>query len=200
MQLTEKHIQVIKKFIETGEQAASYSAFMGRKKPESDKVAASNFFKRPEVKKMLKLLQDAKEKGIVSATEKVYADLYAKEIASELELDIFHTKVVRGQIEVQEVFAVKEKMIVNKLVNGKLVPLVEEKVLFKRVQRLPTIKEKQYSAAELYKRSGSYKPFKVKVSDNQDDQEAAEQAKGNQVETVERFIVLSNGEKLKMHG
>lgn len=172
---------------------------MGRGKQGSDKVSASNFFKRPEVKRMVKLLTEAKEKAIVKATEEVYKKMFSEEIATELELDVFHTNVLRGKVKVEEVYPVREKTVKNILQNGKIIPMLEEKVLFKRVERLPSIKEKQFSAAELYKRNGSYKPFKLKVSDSQDDQEQAAIA-NNGVETIERYVILSSGEKIKMHG
>jgi hypothetical protein len=201
--LTEKQLQVIREYVENNRQYESWAKVFGSGKENNDRANACNFFKRPEVKQMAKMMIEARDRAAVQAMEKAYEKMYIEQIATELELDIFHTKVVRGEIPVQETFAVREKKVVyvTKKVKGKekTVPVVEDKVIFKKVDRQASLKERQFSAAELYKRSGSYKPFKIKSVDlNQDDQEAAEIAKAKDVDTIQRFVILSNGTQIPM--
>lgn len=188
MELTDRHIEAIKEFIVTSQQGASWEKYFGTGNKDADKVAASKFFKRPEAKRMVKILRDSREKAIVEATKKTYEKLYAEQIASELELDIFHTKVLRGEAEMEEVFAVREKRF------NAMAKTMEEQVVFKRVKRTPSIKEKQISSDLLYKRKGSYKGV-TKVQIEQDDQKAAAIAKDGQGQ-IERCVILSDGTKL----
>lgn len=191
MQLTERHIQVIREFLNTNQQGASYEKYFGTGKKDSDKVSASNFFKKPEVKKMLKTLQEVRDKAIIKATQDTYEKLYAEGIATELELDILHTRIIRGEEEMEEIFAVREKTF------NMQKSVYEDVTMFKRVKRKATIKEKQISISELYKRKGSYKGV-ARINPDQDDQVAAERAKNAGVndKPVERMVVLSNGEKI----
>jgi hypothetical protein len=199
VKLTDVHYNIIKEFVETGLQGASFAKFMGKGKADCDRANASNFFKQAEVKRMVKILREAKERAMVTATEKAYQKLYAEEIASTTEIDMFHTKVLRKQVQVQEIFAVREKTLVNVQRGGKMVPVVEERVVFKKVDRQPNIREQQKAGEELYKRSGAYKPLRVIAPprDEQDDMEAAAKANSG-VQSIERVIILSDGSKLKM--
>lgn len=195
MELSEKQIKVIQQFLSTNEQLESYLKYFGSGNRKMDAVTACRWFKKPEVKRMVKLLREEREKAIIKATQDTYIKMYAEQIASELELDIFHTEVVRGKAEMEEVFAVREKTLVNRIVQGQVVPFMEEKVVFKRIKRAASIKERQVSASELYKRKGSYKGV-AKVSAGQDDQQAAINSKGNENTPIERYAILSDGTKL----
>lgn len=200
MHLTEKHIAVIREFLDTNEQTASWIKHFSTGNTNSERVAASIFFKRPEVKKMLKVMRDTRDKAILQATQKTYEKLFSEEIASDLELDIFHTSVIRGKVEVEEIFEVKEKRLVpfTDAATGHRKTIVEDTTVFKRVKRLPNISERQASAKELYKRRGSYKMVPRAQDGDQDDTEQAEMSKGNEVTAIRRTIMLSDGKLLEM--
>jgi hypothetical protein len=201
--LTEKQIGVIATYVQTQEMAASYSALFTGTTEGSLRASATAFFKRPEVKRLVKKLTEQREKVLFEANEAALKKIYTEQIASETELDIYHTKVVRGEVFVQDIFAVKEKHIVEKVVGNKKVPMVEEKVVFKKIDRLPNVRERQLSAHALYLRKGSYKPLKYRnVDGEQDDQAAALKAKqgqiGNGENEIQRVVILSDGTPLPL--
>lgn len=184
MRLSAKHLRIINHFVLTGNKDESYRTEF----PTVKSTATSHhFFNKPEIKEKVEEIMAIRDIAYTDGIKKTLEKM-SEQVASEIEIDVFHTSVLRGQIMMIEHFAVREKRFNEK--NG----VIEDVAVIKKIERPPTIKEKQISASELYKRRGSYKAVQ-RVQIEQDDTKSAEIAKSGS-QDIMRVVILSNGERL----
>lgn len=194
MQLTNKHIEFCREFMASNSATDAYSKAFKNKNRRSCSVAASYLLtKRPEIKELIEKMRRDKEQQLIAFKEKELQDL-KQQVLSEIELDFFHSQVLRGQMLVEEVYQVREYVPVQKDQLGQLVPGTGRwAVTFKKVTRPPNIREKQISADMLYRRKGSYAPLKIRPI-------GIEDGDGEESENEERVLILSNGERIPFPG
>lgn len=150
----------------------------------SANVTASRLLSRPEIKDLLQRTRLKHEETITGLVSRQIAAEFSTPVLTVSELDAFHSAIIQGKINVEEVIPVyKWVEIVND--QGKVVKRVKE-ANFMKITRPPNIREKQISIDAMYKRQGSYAPSKLfaavgSVNDEGD------------LENVERMVVFSDG-------
>lgn len=156
---------------------------------QSAAVTVSRLLKRPDMKELLQRTRRAREDAITGQITRTLAAEFKGIVLTADEMDSFHSAVIQGFVEIEEVIPV---MNITEDVddNGKVTKR-RKQTNFMRVKRPPNVREKQISVDALYKRFGHYAPNKFygafKNMDNDDPGE-----------NVERYVMLSNGEKLLM--
>lgn len=176
-------MRIINHFVLTGNKDESYRTEF----PTVKSTATSHhFFNKPDVKKKVEEVTAIRDKFYSDGIKNAY-DKFAELVASELEVDVMHTKIIRREIKMTDRVPLKYRKVND---DG----TIHEYYEIMDVEREPTIKEMQISASELYKRRGSYKAVQ-RVQIEQDDTKSAEIAKSGS-QDIMRVVILSNGERL----
>lgn len=194
--ITDKH-HGFTQAIATGlEGYKAYKQFIakGKVKDATARSAASKLLAYPEIQELLEVKRKQRitaieqannnviKKAAQEAVESLSPDFFGIALTTD-NLDQLHYNIVKGLVEVEEIFPVKK---ITKQ-GGKV---VEETVSFERIMRKPTIRERQASIDALYKRFGSYAPVKGAFGfgklDNENEGE----------DNAKRFVVLSDGTKI----
>ncbi len=187
MVIKQHHIEFCRQYALTGLAKDSYMHVFKSKKDRSASASASALLKRPEMQQLIQEFRDNRQQELEKSRTAEIKEL-EKQVLSNIELDYFHSQVVRGQITFPDIVQVREyRSILDKAGN---VVGGEWKTELRSVNRAPNIKERQRSAAELYKRFGSYKQ-PGKTTDFEDTPDA----NNTEAPEVVRYIVLSTGER-----
>lgn len=193
MIITKRHIDFAKVYVQTLSPADAYQKAYKHKDRNYCRIAAHGLLKKPEIKGLIDKFRIEQDQLVSEGRKKALEDL-KDQILTDIELDYFHSQVLRGQLMVEEVFQVREYVPTQYDKAGGIIPGTGRwAVTFKKVQRKPNIREMQFSAAELYKRKGSYAPLKIRPVTGANDPE-------DEDEQPQRFILLSNGERLPFPG
>lgn len=174
-------------------QSDAWLKFMATSKKTTRQTAtpcASRLMKQPL---MIKLIEELRQKKIDALSQEVVqlAKEFKVSILEDSNLDAFHSAVIQGMVQVEEVVPVVNYTdTVNS--RGQVVQR-HRTTSFMRVTRQPNIREKQISIDALYKRRGSYAPGKLFGAFKNMGGDGDE---GGDV--IERFIILSNGTKIPM--
>lgn len=188
MRLNQRHRNFCKYWILNRNGLESYQKAFKNKNRGSCGVLAHKLLAKPEIKEHIAKLEKDKEAQLIELRKNELEKLKL-EILTEIELDYFHSQVVRGQIEVEEVVQVKEYIPLQIDNQGKTIEGTGISISsFKKIKRPANIMERQRSAMELYKRKGSYALLKKPVN-NFDDAEEAEEIKEAEV----MMITFSTG-------
>ena len=167
----------------------AYIEFMspGKKAKKGTAAAhASRLLKRPQIQQLIEQARKARAEAITGEAARIVAKEFSTTLLTVDELDAYHSAVVQGLVEVEEVVPVYTNTY------DKAGRIVSRQTSFMRVKRPPNIRERQISIAELYKRQGSYAPSKLFGAFAKAKEEDGEQ------EIVERFVLLSTGEKIPL--
>jgi phage terminase small subunit len=189
MKLTKRHKDFCMDYLLTRNGTESYLKFYTDSKRKSANVAAHYLLKRPEIQEFISFLEADMEEKEKEVRERAIAEL-KKKIISMVELDVFHSQVVRCEVEVEDVLPVREYIPFD----AKIPNSGRWLISFKRIKRLPNLRERQISAAELYRRQGAYAPTKTKFIEEGDGLLPAN-GNGNGNGSA-RFVILANGEKI----
>jgi len=154
----------------------------------SASVCGSQLLKRPEIKNTIEKFQLKLIEQVTGETSRIIAKEFTTTMLTVDEMDCFHSAIIQGLVEVEEVVPVYRW---NEVLNSKgaIVQRTKE-ANFVRVKRPPNIKEKQISIDALYKRFGNYAARKFIG--------AIGELNGNGDVTIKRMILLSTGEKIPM--
>lgn len=189
--ITDRYIAFANDVAAGMEQAAAYQKNIARKKVSkaTANVGASQAMAKSQIRNLVEELRKKRMEVAIKATEKQIAKEFTGVLLSTDELDLWHCSVIQGFVEIEEVVPVYNwQDIVDK--DGVVIKRVRN-ASFMRIKRPPNVREKQASADALYKRRGSYAPLKMfgalaKVGEDGDG------------EIVQRFVLLSNGEKVPL--
>lgn len=170
------------------EQLKAYIEHVATRKNVKKSTAAtnsSNLMKRPEIRDIVEETRKAHSKAIIEQSARLVAAEFKTTVLTIDELDSFHSAIVQGLIEVEEVIPVYTNTYDTEGV------LKLRQTSFMRVKRPPNAREKQISADALFKRFGAYAPNRFlgafgKVKDD------------GEVEDVQRMLILSTGERIPM--
>ncbi len=173
MQLRLKHKEFCKLIAENEFSATeAYCRSFNTTNRKTAAPCASRLLEKKEILDEIEKFKEEKSKlaNEIALASKAQAITEMKaQILNDIELDYFHSQVVRGEVEIEELWPVRE-----------YIPLTKDDprsgrwlVSFKKVKRLPNVREKQISASELYKRMGSYATPKAKlfIEDDRDERD-----------------------------
>lgn len=146
---------------------------------------ASKMLKRPEIKALIVQAQKARNAEITGQMLREVGKEFSTTLLTVDELDAFHSAVVQGLVEVEEVVQVYTNEYSK---DGRLKTRTAS---FMRVKRPPNVKEKQTSVDALYKRFGNYAPSRIFGAFAKANEEG-------ELEQVERVVMLSTGEKIPL--
>lgn len=166
-----------------------WKAYQKHISPKSAKPTAqtksSGLANLPPIKKLIQKAQQARQDSIIKYNAENLPEELKGVILTVEDLDMLHYNIVRGKVLVEEVIPVQT---ITKDERGRE---VSRTTSFMRVKRTPNIRERQASASEIYKRFGHYAPNKVLGAFKNMDNDG-------EGENIERFIMLSTGEKIPM--
>lgn len=151
-------------------------------------VTASRLLSRPEIKACIERCRLAREQAITGIISRNVAKEFETIVLTVTELDSFHSSVVQGMVEVEEVVPVyKWTERLNE--EGKVIGRSKE-ANFMKIKRPPNVREKQISVDALYKRFGHYAPsrFFGALKNMNDEPE----------DNVQRVLILSTGERIAL--
>lgn len=155
----------------------------------SASISATRLLARPEIQQCLQRLRLQLEEKITGEVSRLIPKEFSTPLLTVDEMDNFHSAIVQGIIEVEEVVPVyRWTEVFNKA--GKVIQRNKE-ANFVRVKRPANVREKQISIDALYKRFGNYAPSKIFGAFGRVNEEG-------EVENVERVIMLSTGEKVPL--
>lgn len=190
--LLDKHVAFCNAVVAGEDHWKAYLKFISPRKDAkrtTSQVNASKLMKRPQIKACIKRIQKEREEHITEANLALIPKEFTTTALTIDQMDSFHYSVALGLTMIEEhvvVYRVEE--ILNQ--DGK----VAKRVRIPNIQkylRAPNVREKQISIAEIYKRFGSYAPSKLagwfKTQPGNEDDPG---------ENVERFVLLSNGDKI----
>lgn len=190
--VSDKHVAFVNAIAGGMTNYEAYQQFMSPGKKAAKMTAAKNasvLLKRPQMKELLARTIREREQAITGVITRNIAKEFSTILLNVDELDAYHSAIVQGLVEVEEVVP---QFTVNEILDGQGKVIKRQRVQsFVRVKRPPNIREKQISIDALYKRNGNYAPSRLfagvgRVNDEGD------------IENVERYIILSNGEKLPL--
>lgn len=189
--VNDRHVAFVNGIAAGMDDYKAYQQYMSPGNKAGKMTAAANackLLKRPEIKELLANARKARNEAITEvATRNIGKEFTTVPLTLD-EMDAFHYAVIQGLVEVEEVvpqYAYSE--VLNEA--GKVIKRQRTQT-FVRVKRPPNIREKQFSLDYLHKRQGNYAPTKMlgafgKVNDD-----------SGELENVERYVMLSNGEKI----
>lgn len=186
--INDRHIAFANAVAGGMEQYKAYIEFMsiGKKaKKMTASANASGLMKRHEIKSLIEQASKARAEAITGVMSRNVAQEFSTILLTVDELDSFHSSVVQGKIEVEEVVPVYTNSY------DKAGRITQRTTSFMRVKRPPNIREKQISVQELYKRGGNYAPSRLFAALGAVNEEG-------ELANVERVVVLSSGEKLPL--
>lgn len=193
--LTDKHLAFAMDVVQGMPQERAYVKHFATRPNIKRSTAASNANKIMRASKMKQLVERLKKErveAVVTEQARVIGKEFSTNILTVDEMDSFHSSVIQGLVMVEEIVQVYYTKDIfdkrGKFVRRDRVPKLE------RIKRLPNIREKQASVDALYKRGrhlpiGGMFAFGMKTA-----------GEDGEVEKVERFVVLSNGERVKLLG
>lgn len=186
--VADKHI-AFANAVAAGEfQNIAWLKFIGAKgtKKTVANVKASELMKRPEIQALVRKAQDQRAVAIIEENLKLLPEEFKTAALSVEQIDSLHYSIMKGMVEVEELVPV---VTIYKDDKGRE---TSRTTVMHKVKRKPNIREKQVSADAIYKRFGSYAPSRVagmfKNVGDDDDGDGS----------VQRFLLLSNGNKLEM--
>lgn len=147
---------------------------------------ASKLMKRPEIQQLINQAKRIRGEEIIRTSARVVAQEFATTILTVEEMDSFHSAIVQGLVQVEEVIPVYKNTYDDK---GRIKTRESN---FVRVKRPPNIRERQISISELYKRNGNYAPAKLLGAFGKVNEETGD------MENVERFVIFSDGSKVPL--
>jgi hypothetical protein len=184
----DKHIAFVNAVISGMPQYQAYIEFISPSKKLKKATAeggAHKLMKRSDMKNLMERIRAERQNAITAEISRNVGKEFQALILSTEEIDAFHSAVLQGQVEVEEVIIMKTLQYDDK---GNVIKKSDTPM---RIKRGPNIREKQISAQELYRRRGNYAPTKLMGAFGKVDDE------GN-LENVQRFVVLSNGERIPL--
>lgn len=185
MKLRGRHYDFARHVVENNNPMAAYKKFYKCKNNNVASAGSTKLVKRPEIQELIVTMQRDKEAMIKQARSEELEKM-KDQIISEIELDKFHTDVLRNDISVEEIIVMREFTPAHKDGKGNDIPGRWISAI-KKIQRAPNLREKQISADQLFKRKGSFAAVKVKAEvDLSDNRETT------------RLIKLSDGSTLPM--
>lgn len=189
-QLKDKHVAFCNDVASGKEKFQAFIDHISINKKSSKASAAVNASKllaRPEIQECIARCRAAREAEITGVAVRNIDPVFKSLVLSVDEMDAYHSAVIQGMVEVEEVVPVYNTTYDK---NGKV---LSKTTSFMRVKRPPNIREKQISIDALFKRRGAYAPVKslnaFKTFGDNDNGE---------IEEMERYIIFSNGEKMLM--
>jgi hypothetical protein len=195
MELKEIHKRFCREYMISLNAKDSYLKCFKTSSAKSAGPSAHNLLKKQEIKDYIDKLKRDKEKQM-QETRKQELELIKEQVLTEIELDFFHSQVLRGEIMVEEVIPTREYVPVEKDDKGNVILGTGRwAVSFKSVRRKPNIREMQISADQLYRRKGSYAAIKIKPTRGDNDDDIIDETP----QPAQRFILLSNGERLPLN-
>lgn len=191
MVLKEHHRAFAREWLKNGNDGTkAYLKIFKMKDRGQARIAACNMLKRPEVKAYVEKLAKAKEERLMKGRDTEIAK-WREEVITELELDVFHSKIVRGELQTQEVVQIKIFTPAQYDKNGYCIAPPMWTTRLELFTRPASLIERQRSASELYKRKGSYASGKRGGFDGDSDSDG-------EGAPVQDFLILSNGTMLPM--
>jgi hypothetical protein len=188
--LKEKHIRFAHLVARGEEKWKAYQNTISLNKKAgkgTSSVGASKLLERPEIQDLIKQAQKEQQEALFKAQSKQVAAEFKTYVLAVEELDAFHSSVIQDMVDVEEVIPV---VTITKNEKGRE---VSRTTSFMKVKRKPNIREKQISIDALYKRFGNYAPTKLFGAFGKVNEEG-------ELENVQRFAILSNGEKIPLPG
>lgn len=184
----DKHIAFINAVVSGMPQYQAYIEFISPTKKLKKATAeggAHKLMKRSEMKNLLETIKTERQNAITAEISRNVGKEFQTIILTAEEIDAFHSAVLQGQVEVEEV------VILKTLTYDEKGNVIKKQDTPMRIKRGPNIREKQISGAELYRRKGSYAPTKMwgafKNIPNDD-----------KPEDVERYVMLSDGTRIPL--
>lgn len=191
--LQDKHIAFANAIAGGMQQQDAYIKFIATRPNISKGTAATNasgLMRRKEVQEVINRAKAAREAEITGVAVRNIPKEFTTPVLTTDELDAYHSSIILGIVEVEELIQVYN-WVETYDKKGKLVGRTRQAQVMK-VPRRPNVREKQISIDALFKRFGSYAPSRffgaLKNLNNDGDIE----------ENVERFVLLSNGEKIPL--
>lgn len=190
--LNDKHIAFANAIAGGMDQQDAYIKFIATRPDISKGTAATNasgLMKRKEVREVVDRAKAARELEITGIAVRNIPQEFKTSVLTTDELDGYHSAIVLGLVEVEELIQVYN-WVETYDKKGNMIGRTRQAQVMK-VPRKPNIREKQISMDALFKRTGSYAPSRLfaaigKINDEGD------------IENVERFVLLSNGEKIPL--
>lgn len=190
--VSDKHVAFVNAIAGGMNNYEAYQQFMSPGKKAAKMTAAKNasvLLKRPEMKELLARTIREREQAITGVITRNIAKEFSTILLNVDELDAYHSAIVQGLVEVEEVVP---QFTVNEILDNEGKVVKRQRVQsFVRVKRPPNIREKQISIDALYKRNGNYAPSRLFAGVGRVNDEG-------EIENVERYIILSNGDKLPL--
>lgn len=184
--LTDKKIAFAIAVAGGAEQQQAYINHVATRKDIKIGTAATNacqLMKKKEIQEIIQQTKKAHAEALINQSSSMLAKEFSTPLLTVDELDSFHSAIVQGLVDVEEVIPVYTSTYDD---NG---VIKMKQTSFMRVKRPPNIRERQISIDALYKRFGNYSPSRFfgamgKVNEEGD------------LENVQRMLILSTGEKI----
>lgn len=188
LKITDRHIAFANDIAAGTPQNVAYQKHLATKKklhPGTAKTQASRIMSKPEMQDLVDRIRLERQNAITKNQARIIAKEFSTILLSVDELDAYHSAIIQGMVEVEEVVP---HFTLEYDKSGKV---VKKSTSFVRVKRPPNIREKQISISELYKRFGHYAPNKLFGAFGRVNEEG-------EVENVQRVFALSDGTKLPL--
>lgn len=188
--IRDKHVQFVNAIASGMPRFEAYIKFISptkKLKKTTAEVGAAKIMARSEMKNLLDKVMKERQEAITAEISRNVGKEFQATILSTEEIDAFHCAVLQSQVEIEEVIIMKTLTYDEK---GNVIKKADTPM---RVKRPPNVREKQISAAELYRRRGSYAPSRMLGAwgrVNADDPD--------KLEDVQRFVLLANGERIPL--
>lgn len=194
MKLTQRHRQFCREYVACGIAVQAYQKAFRNKNYRSCAACASRLIYLPEIVEYIEKVKRDEEARLIQLRQSDLTRM-KEQVLTEIELDFFHSEVVRGNIDVEEMTTVKEYIPLQRDISGEIVPSTGNwTTVIRSFKRKPTLRERQISAVQLYLRKGSYAKTQLPPIDSDDfpGNEALDRSRTK----VENFVILSNGNKI----